>query len=101
MPKEWKQDIIINTKPKDTAQEAEFTKSLVDNDIFILVTSATHMRRSMELFESLGLHPIAAPTDFHKKEYKSFLITPELEAIRKSSLAMHEYLGILWNRLIV
>ncbi|MEA2098581.1 MAG: ElyC/SanA/YdcF family protein [Campylobacterota bacterium] len=93
------QNMIINPKPKDTAQEAEFTKSILDKKPFILVTSASHMARSMKLFESLGLNPIAAPTNFYKKEFRGFLIAPNVGSFNISRVAMHEYLGILWNEI--
>ena len=92
-------DIIINGKPKDTKEEAEFTKTFVGSEPFVLVTSASHMPRAMRLFKSLGLNPIPAPTDFHKKEYSTYLKLPTPSAFVNSQVAMHEYLGILWNKL--
>jgi len=32
---------------------------------FILITSASHMARSMALFQSKGMNPIPAPTGYH------------------------------------
>ena len=89
-------NIIINGKPKDTKEEAIFTKSLLGEESFILVTSATHMPRSMRLFRSLGLNPIPAPTDFHKRKINTYLKLPTGSLV-KSTLAMHEYIGILWS----
>lgn len=90
-------DLIINGLPKDTKEEAEFTKTIVGDEPFVLVTSASHMPRSMMLFESLGMHPIAAPTYFKKKDIYSYL--PSARALDKSRMAMHEYIGILWAKL--
>lgn len=92
-----KENIIINGKPKDTKEEAIFAKSLIGDEPFVLVTSATHMPRSMRLFESLGLNPIPAPTDFHKKESVSYFSEPEIDSFDNSRIAIHEYLGILWS----
>ena len=92
-------DMIINPKPKDTKEEALFTKSIVGKQSFILVTSATHMPRAMMLFRSLGMHPIAAPTNFYKSEFRGYLRAPQPVYFYISSLAMHEYLGILWAKL--
>jgi len=94
-----KENLIINPKPKDTEQEAQFTKSLIGEEPFILVTSASHMPRSMRLFESLGLHPIAAPTDFHKRESKGYFRVPNVGSFRVSTIAIHEYIGSLWNQI--
>lgn len=91
--------LIVNKKPKDTKEEALFTKSIVGDKAFILVTSASHMPRSMMLFESLGLHPIPAPTNYYKNSFNGYLDAPSLREFKKSQIAMHEYIGILWSRL--
>ena len=62
-----------------------------------MVTSTTHMPRSMKLFKSLGLNPIAAPTDYNKKEFNSYFISPDIGSLYRSKMAIHEYIGILWN----
>jgi uncharacterized SAM-binding protein YcdF (DUF218 family) len=93
------ENIIINGKPKDTKEEAEFTKVLLGSEPFVLVTSATHMPRSMRLFKSLGLNPIPAPTDFHKKDFNGYLQAPEISSLENSRIAMHEYIGILWAKI--
>ena len=92
-----KEDIIIGSEPKDTQEEAIFTKSIVDKKPFVLVTSASHMPRSIKLFESLGLKPIPAPTDFKKREFIGFLRMPNLDAFDNSTKAIHEYYGMLWS----
>jgi len=93
------ESLLLNPKPKDTKEEAIFTKSIVGEEPFILVTSATHMPRSMMLFKSLGLNPIPAPTNFYKEEFSGFLKAPDISAFEKSKIAMHEYIGILWSKL--
>ncbi|MDQ7062237.1 MAG: ElyC/SanA/YdcF family protein [Sulfurimonas sp.] len=93
------ENMIINGSPKDTREEALFTKSIVGEDKFILVTSATHMPRSMMLFQSLGLNPVPAPTSFHKKEFDGYFEAPTLESFQRSQIAMHEYLGIVWSKI--
>ena len=94
-----KEEMIINGDPKDTKEEALFTKTLVGSEPFILVTSATHMPRSMMLFESQGLNPIAAPTNFYKREFKGYFRVPEPICFYISTIAMHEYIGILWAKI--
>lgn len=94
-----KEDIIIGAEPKDTLEEALFTKSILGGEAFVLVTSATHMPRSMKLFKSLGLNPIAAPTAFYKKEFSGYLKKPDIDSLEYSKMAIHEYIGILWSML--
>lgn len=93
------ENILVNGLPKDTMEEALYTKSIVGEENFILVTSASHMPRAMMLFESLGMHPIAAPTNFAKNEFDGYLIGLSLGAFHTSQIAVHEYLGILWAKL--
>lgn len=94
-----KRDIIKNGSSKDTKEEAIFTKSIVGEEPFVLVTSATHMPRAMMLFQSLDMHPIAAPTSFYKKEASSYLQAPNIHAFSVATIAMHEYIGIVWAKI--
>lgn len=82
----------------DTRQEAVFLKKIVETKPFILVTSAYHMPRSMALFKDLGMHPIAAPTQFMGHHENSILwYIPCSNSLGVSDVAIHEYLGILWG----
>ncbi|MFK5938351.1 MAG: ElyC/SanA/YdcF family protein [Sulfurimonas sp.] len=92
-------EMIINGMPSDTEEEAKFTKTLVADEPFILVTSATHMPRAMMIFKSLGLNPIAAPTSFYKSEFKGYLRAPKPRYFYISTIAMHEYIGMLWVKI--
>jgi uncharacterized SAM-binding protein YcdF (DUF218 family) len=94
-------DIITETDSRDTKDQAHFIKLIVNNDPFVLVTSASHMPRSMAMFKKLGMEPIPAPAGCmvgrKKLSLRSFF--PSATALRKSELAFHEYLGILWAKL--
>jgi len=94
-----KEDVIIGPLPKDTHEEAEFSMSIVGTEKFVLVTSATHMSRSMMLFESMGLNPVAAPTYFTKSDEYDFFKLPSIGNLERSKMAIHEYLGILWAKI--
>ena len=94
-----KKNIIINPKAKDTYEEAEFSKTLVGKNKFVLVTSATHMPRAMMLFKNKGMNPVAAPTYFKKSGEYDFLQLPSTTSFERSRMAIHEYLGILWTKL--
>ncbi|WP_121628275.1 ElyC/SanA/YdcF family protein [Poseidonibacter antarcticus] len=91
-----KENIIKMDKPKDTRQEAIEAKKIIGTNPFILVTSASHMKRSMLLFEKLGLKPIAAPTYHLAKEEKNFSSIFSSENLYKVKVAFHEYLGLIW-----
>jgi len=67
----------------------------------VLVTSAWHMPRSRWCFEQQGLEVIAAPTDFLTEQRGRDMrsLFPDANTLAESSLALHEYLGMLWYRL--
>lgn len=95
-----KEDIITQEEAKDTAEEATYAKKIVENERFILVTSASHMPRAMKIFESAWLNPIPAPTDFMSKEDGDYSRVPAAKEITKTEKAMHEYIGTLWHEII-
>lgn len=58
-------DTMMLIKPSNTKEEAAAYKARFGTGKkFILVTSAIHMPRAIEIFEDAGLQPIAAPTNF-------------------------------------
>ncbi|MEW6071776.1 MAG: YdcF family protein [Planctomycetota bacterium] len=65
-----------------------------------LVTHAWHMRRAAACFSAQGLEVVPAPTGFRvapRPELRDFL--PSAKALRESSLALHEWIGIAWYAL--
>ncbi len=63
-----KERMVIEERPRDTAEEARLLQPMLKDMPFILVTSAAHMERAMQLFQEAGTRPIAAPTDFLIKD---------------------------------
>jgi len=67
-----------------------------------LVTHAAHMPRAVRAFEHNGLKVIPAPTGFTtlQRHYPWLLqLMPNADALRDSSTAVREGLGVLWYRL--
>lgn len=95
-----KNDLILNTTPKDTQEEALEAKRLCGNAKLILVTSASHMKRAMKFFEQVGLHPTPAPTN-HLASIQYFKYTDifSSDALVQSRIAMHEFIGLLWQKI--
>lgn len=91
-----KNSIINLDKPVDTRQEAIEAEKIIGTKPFILVTSASHMKRSMLLFKKLGLNPIAAPTYHLGHEDKNYSTIFSSENLYKVNVAFHEYLGLIW-----
>ncbi|MHC4321194.1 MAG: YdcF family protein, partial [Planctomycetota bacterium] len=94
-------DIILESKSKDTRDEALFIKPIVGNEPFVLVTSASHIPRSMNLFKKLGMNPIPSPIGHSVKDEQELSLSsffPSTGNIRKAELAIHEYIGTIWSK---
>jgi uncharacterized SAM-binding protein YcdF (DUF218 family) len=96
-----KDDLVLETQSQDTEAQAVLISPMVGTDRFFLVTSASHMPRSMRLFRKQGMNPIAAPTDFESLSSESWVpstLYPSAGGLRKAELAVHEYLGLAWAK---
>ena len=97
------QDHSVNTA-EEAVDDAEILRELGCEKI-ILVSSATHMRRAVALFEKQGLDVIPAPTDFSfsDQEWENFLrfdwassytfFIPTVGNMEAFQGALKEYLG--------
>ncbi|MDP6925332.1 MAG: envelope biogenesis factor ElyC [Candidatus Scalindua sp.] len=95
-------DIILESKSQDTRDEALFIKPIVGNEPFVLVTTASHIPRSMALFKKLGMNPIPSPVGHSIRDGKRpifYSFFPSTGNLYKTELAIHEYLGLTWARL--
>jgi len=90
--------ITVEPRSNDTADEAALLRPLIGDAPFLLVTSASHMRRAMGLFQKQGLHPIAAPTDFvgGGTVFAATDLIPCTSNIKRTDIALHEWLGLMW-----
>lgn len=95
-------DIILESESRDTKDEAQLIKAIVKKNPFILVTSASHMPRSIAMFHKVGLNPIPAPTEHRANISKnSFpeILFPKTSSLLNVEKALYEYLGIFWAKL--
>ena len=102
-------DMILAEQVKDTKEEADHWTHVAKGKTLVLVTSASHMPRSMYLFkqaitkQNLELELIPAPTDYisHKSSSLSWSgWFPSGRNIDNVERAWHEYLGVLWAYLV-
>lgn len=105
----WLQEVSQNTYE----DAVECAKVLAQHGVgrILLVTSASHMPRSVALFEKQGLEVIAAPTDFvvSYEEWERLRTTswdgqlvyalPDAYWLNTTYRALHEYFGLLTYRL--
>lgn len=97
-------DIAID-ESENTFQSAVNLKGLLEGNHFILVSSATHLPRAMDIFKRKGLQPIPAPADYLYGYYPKYQIPfprslsyyiPNTDSLMRSSAALYEYLGKVW-----
>lgn len=91
------EDIIRLDTTKDTKEEAIEAKKIVGDEALILVTSASHMKRSVLLFQKEGLHVIASSTNHLAYEDDSYSAYFSAKNIRNCETAIHEYLGLVYS----
>lgn len=94
--------LILEEVSRDTEDEARLIRGVVGKERFILVTSASHMPRSMALFKKLGMDPIPAPADHQVKRSHGIspgMFYPSAGNIEKAERAFYEYLGLAWAKL--
>lgn len=97
-----KEDMILETESHDTEGQASLILPIVAIDRFLLITSASHMPRSIALFRKAGMNPIPAPTDFESiraENWRPAAFYPSAGGLRKAELAVHEYLGLAWSKI--
>ena len=95
-----KEHIILHPSPRDTQEEAIAAKKLCGKEKLILVTSASHMGRSMKFFKHEGLTPIPAPTNhLASTQHPDYTDIFSSNALEKSHIVFHEYLGLIWQKI--
>ena len=95
-----KSAIITEISSRTTRENATETKKLLDKisaKSALLVTSAIHMPRSIQLFTELDINIIPAPSDKIVTNIKHpliFKLIPNAHAMELTTQALHEYYGI-------
>ncbi|WP_444988897.1 ElyC/SanA/YdcF family protein [Halomonas mongoliensis] len=91
--------LMVLDWPTDTGLEAQAVReALGEGARVVLVTSASHMPRSMRHFRQAGLEPLAAPTHYltqHDQTGQLRHWVPSATHLRKSERALYEALGLL------
>ena len=95
--------IYVTQVVQNTAQEANAVKALLDdeNSKIILVTSAFHMPRASELFETKEFDVIPFPVDFKstKKKLTVMSFIPSTLGLHGAFTGLREFLGRLYYRI--
>jgi uncharacterized SAM-binding protein YcdF (DUF218 family) len=98
--------ILLDTESRTTRDHILYLSPIVEEAGFqrlLLVTSATHMRRSEAVFREAGFDVVPVATDFSVGELPVQSLRrymPSAGALEGSTRAIHEYVGIIFYRLI-
>lgn len=88
-------DLIVEGRSLNTWQNAQFTAEILAGqqpDRVVLVTSGSHVRRSVLYFSHFGIRPIGVRADY---AHARLSLLPRAFNILLADLALHEYLGML------
>jgi len=102
--------IVQESQSFNTRDNAVNTQQILQKkglNKILLVTSALHMPRSVEIFRRLAIETIPAPTDFlvvqndNNKGWTVVLdLLPSADALKNTTNAIKEYIGLLIYRLM-
>lgn len=96
--------LVLENKSRNTYENAVFTKELVNpqpTENWLLVTSAFHMPRSMDLFRKAGFDVIAWPTDYRTAGTETAGLTQDnfSDSLQNVTIAIREWIGLIAYRL--
>lgn len=99
--------ILVEKQARNTHEHAPNIARMLDSlhldKTILLVTSASHMYRSVLVFRKYGFKVYTAPTDFQTSERtisRSTEFFPSIWALELSTVALHEYYGILAYKIL-
>ncbi|MCC6587239.1 MAG: YdcF family protein [Bryobacterales bacterium] len=95
--------VTFEDRSRNTAENAKFSYELVKpraSEIWVLVTSASHMARSRRCFDALGWTVIPYPVDFRSAHGGFWFRDRKIaEPINRFGIAMYEWTGLAVYRL--
>jgi len=93
------QRVGIEERSRNTYENARYSADILKpqpDQVWLLVTSAFHMPRSMGLFRKAGFNVVAYPTDFHTffdaRDDEALLF--RVTELSLCDLAIHEWIGL-------
>ena len=93
--------ILLENQSRNTLENARYTRELIDfagDGPWILVTSAFHMPRAVEIFTDQGIAVIPYPTDFRSQATMPWRWDLS-EGASMLHILMHEWIGLTVYRL--
>jgi len=99
--KSWgvpRKDVILERRARNTRQNATYTYQLLGDSLrsqpSLLITSGVHMKRSLQCFEAIGIHPDPYATDINMApQYEWIDVFPDFQYLSKWQYILHEWIG--------
>jgi len=97
-------DSVISTEPRsrNTRENAAFARPILDgispNGAYLLITSASHMRRALKCFQKEGINVTPYSADRYSGPRKftfDHVFIPDKQAMYEWDILMHEWIGYL------
>lgn len=96
--------VIYEDRSRNTYENALYTKAMVNpqaDEVWVLVTSAWHMPRSVGIFRKVGFPVLPWPADFLTRGDAEFRSTIEAsQRLLELDIAVREYIGLVAYRLL-
>jgi len=96
------EDLLIETESKNTHENALLSKPILEQNFpdgkYLLITSGSHMRRSIACFKNEGITVTPYSTDRiagPRKYELDHLLVPESGTLANWNLLLHEWMGYL------
>jgi uncharacterized SAM-binding protein YcdF (DUF218 family) len=91
--------LVLENESRDTYENAVFTRRMVEPkpaEVWLLVTSAFHMPRSVALFRKAGFDVVPWPVDYRTSgaEGVSFFADNPVDSIQTTTVVIREWIGL-------
>ncbi|NBT76314.1 MAG: YdcF family protein [Betaproteobacteria bacterium] len=94
--------VRLEDSSRNTRENAQLVKALLgqrcENERWLLVTSASHMPRSVSEFDAVGCNTTPYPVDFKTSAAATWGEYSLLGGLTRWQIALHEWIGILFYR---
>lgn len=90
--------IVLKEQNNDTSEEAISLKSIAVGKSNLLVSSASHLKRAVKIFDAQGITVTPVPAEFLAREVGGSFhaLFPSGDAINNTQRAFYELLGNIW-----
>lgn len=98
------EDIIIEERSRNTKENSTYMKWIMTEENLksgLVITSAVHMPRSMEVFKDDKLEFYSVPCDFtaHQTKQNNLAYIPQFKVLKDLYSAFWEYIGLVYYKI--